>query len=81
MRYKFLIVGTIFNLTKVNTVPCMCATALSSLSLSLTASKQLDGLAYIESTTDACSQHYNDIEHAENNKQCQKCILSPVSIT
>ena len=29
MGYKFLIVGTVFNLAKVNTVPCMCAATLS----------------------------------------------------
>ena len=48
-----LIVGTIFNLAKVSTVPCMCAAALS---LFRTASRRLDSLAYIESITDAYSQ-------------------------
>ena len=29
MGYKFLIVGIIFNLAEVNTVPCMCEATLS----------------------------------------------------
>ena len=29
MCYKFMIVGTVFNLAKVNTVPCMCAATLT----------------------------------------------------
>ena len=75
MCYKFLIVGTIFNLAMVNTVPCMCTASLSlSLSLAWTGSKWMDSLAYIESITDAFSQYLvNYIEHTENNKPCQKC--------
>ena len=52
-------VGIIFNLAKVNTVPCMFTATLSlSLSLSLywTASRLLDSLAHMESITDAFSQ-------------------------
>ena len=48
-------VGTIFNLAKVKTVPCIGAAALS---LFRTASKQLDSLAYIESITDAYRQYF-----------------------
>ena len=44
-----LIIRIIFNLPKVNTVPCTCEAALS---LSLTASRWLDRLAYIERITD-----------------------------
>ena len=69
MEYKFLIVGTIFNLAMVDTLPCMCAAALS---LFLTASRWLDSLTYIESITDAYSQYFgNDREQTENNKQSQ----------
>ena len=45
-------VGTSFNFAKVNTVPCMCAAALSHFR---TASRRLDSLVYIESITDAYS--------------------------
>ena len=63
----------LFNLAKVNTVPCMFT---ATLSLSWTASRRLNSLAYIESITDAYSQYLvNDIEHTENNKQCQQCKL------
>ena len=75
---EVLIVGTIFNLAKVNTVPFMCA---ASLSLSWTASRRPDSLAHIESITDAYSQYFvNDIEHTEN-RQGQKCKLSLVPTT
>ena len=72
-----MIVETSFNLVKINTVPCMCAVALSLW----IASRQLDSFAYIESITDAYSQYFvNDIEHTDNNKQGQK-KLSLVPIT
>ena len=48
-------VGTIFNLAKVNTIPCMCVAALS---LFQTASRQLDSLAYIESINDAYIKYF-----------------------
>ena len=70
---KFLIVETIFNLAKVNTVPCMFTGTLS-LSLSLTASRWRDSLPYIESITDD-SQYCVGIEHTGNNKHYQKCKL------
>ena len=53
-----------------------------SLSLSQTASRWLDSLAYVESITDAYSQYFViDIEHTENNIQSPKCKLSLVPIT
>ena len=64
-------VGTIFNLAEVNTVPCMCAAVLS-----------LSDNAYTESITDAYSEYFvNDIKHTENNRQYQKCKLLLVRIT
>ena len=54
----FLMVETIFNLVKVNTVPCMCAVALSLWIVS----SWLDSLVPIENITDAT----NDIEQIEN---------------
>ena len=73
-----MIEETIFNLAKVDTVPCMHATGLS---LFRTVSRFLDSLAYIESITDAYSQYFiNDIEHTENNNRV-KVQLSLVPIT
>ena len=60
---KILMVGTIFNLAKVNTVPCMFT---ATLSLSDSEYMRLDNLAYIESISDAT----NDAEQTKNNKQC-----------
>ena len=54
-------IGTIFNLAKVNTVPCMFTAVLSRI-----ASTRLDSLAHIDGITDAT----NDIEQTENNQEC-----------
>ena len=52
-------VGTFFNLAKVNTVACLCAAVLSlgPFSHFLTASRQLDSFAYIGSLIDAYCQY------------------------
>ena len=56
-----LMVGTIFNLVKVNSFLHVCRRSLS-----------FGQFSDIESITDACSQHFvSDIEHIGNNKQCQ----------
>ena len=71
-------VGAIFNLAKVNIVPCMCAAALTFGQRV----GRLNSLAYTESITDAYSQYFvNDIEHTEDNKQGQNYKLSLVPIT
>ena len=57
---KFIMIGTIFNPAKVNTIPCMF-----TVSLSRTACRWLDNLAYMESMMH--SQCFiNGIEHTEN---------------
>ena len=60
LQIKFLMVGTIFNLAKVNPVHCK----FTAISLSQIASTLPDSLAYIESITETT----NDIEQVENKK-------------
>ena len=69
MIQVLLIVETIFNPAKINTFPCMFVATLSFEQRV----DGLDSLAYIESITNAYSQYFvKEIEHTENNKQCQK---------
>ena len=64
MRYKFLTVGTVFNLAEVDS-----SLHAYSCSLSFGQRKRLDSLSRIESITDAYSKYFVcDIEHTGNNE-------------
>ena len=72
MWNTFLIVGTIFNPAKVNTVPCMCAAALC-----LTDIESTDGsLAYIENISEEYIQFVRYVEHTKRLKFQVQTITS-----